>query len=184
MAHKPVGTGFTVTSTGSAVKSSSFVHKTDTLRVVTFGARGHIAIGTEPTATHVDYFLTANNPETVSLGAPRSQRVVGVTTGETTTIIFEEGLTSQFGVGDYVSLVVSEQSYYDFTHQPVISVNTSSGYNGYFSTRIGIGTNTSGIVTSFNSPYAELRNSLKVSFISDGGTGNMFAQQVQITGQA
>ncbi len=185
MAHIPVGAGFTVTSSGAAVLGDSFSTKSDTLRVVAVHKSGHIAIGTNPVATASDYYLIAGVPETISIGGPRAQRVVGITTGTTTTLNFEEGLGSAFQVGDCVTLTVTgEQSYYNFTHAVVVSVNNSSNYNGYFSTTIGVGTNTSGIVTAFNGKFAELRNSLKLSFISDGGSGHVFCQQVQITGQA
>lgn len=185
MAHIPVGAGFTVTSNGAAAVDSPFSTKTDTLRVIAVGKNGHIAIGTNPVATHTDYMVLDGIPETISIGGPRAQRVVGITTGTTTTLDFEEGLGSAFQVGDYVTLTVNGgQSYYNFTHQPVVSVNNSSNYNGYFSTRIGIGTDTSGIVTAFNGNFAELRNSLRLSFISEGGSGYVYCQQVQITGQA
>lgn len=185
MAHIPVGAGFTVSSNGTAAVDSPFSTQTDTLRIVAVGKNGHVAIGTNPVATHTDYFLIDGVPETISIGGPKSQRVVGITTGSTTTIDFEEGLASQFQIGDYVTLSVSNgQSYYNFTHQPVISVDTSSDYNGYFSTRIGVGTNTSGIATAFNGNFAELRKSLRLSFITESGNGYVYCQQVQITGQA
>lgn len=188
MAHNPVGAGFTVSSNQTSVKSDPFAHKTNTLRVVSYDKNGHIAIGTEPTATHTNYALIAGVPETLDLGPARSTSVVGIVTGTTTYVDFPQGTGSPFSIGDYVTLTVTNngQSYYNFTHQPVVSVNNYSGVGGYYSTRIGIGTNTSGIVTAFdpNSSAAELRNSLKIAFLSDGGASTAFCQQVQISGQA
>ena len=48
-----------------------------------------------------------------------------------------------------------------------------------------VDTNTAAITTSFSAPDATLRRSLKVSALSQGGTGgSIHVQQVQITGQA
>ena len=91
---------------------------------------------------------------------------------------------SPFGVGDYVTLTASTQNYYNFTHIPVTEVFNTSSYDGYFSTRIGVGTNTTGIATAFSDPDAILRNSFKVSAITDSGSGMLYSQQVQITSQA
>ena len=76
------------------------------------------------------------------------------------------------------------QDYYDFTHKPVTAVSTSAGVDGYFSTRITVGTDTSGIATAFSDPDASLRNSVKVAAITDQGTGALYTQQVQISGAA
>ena len=78
------------------------------------------------------------------------------------------------------------QSYYNalITHQPVISVDTSSGVDGYHQTRCSIGTNTSGIATAFSGTDANLKNSLKLAARTDTGNAVLYLQQVQITGQA
>lgn len=184
MSHNPIGVGFTVTSNGSSVVSDPFPHRTDTIRVVAVGKNGHVSIGTNPTATHVDYMITTSRPETINLGIVKAGRVVGITTGSTTTIDFPEGTGSPFSVGNAVSLTVSDQPYYNFTHKTVLSVSNSSGYNGNYSTRIVVDNDSSGIATAFNSSYAELRNSLRIAFISEGGNGYVHCQQVQITNQA
>ena len=182
MTHRPIGSGFsTAIASGSATKSAAFSVLSNTLRLVASGASVHVAIGTEPTATTADYFISAGESATLAL-TPGSQQVVGVTTGTTTYIDFPQGTGSVFAVGDYVTLTSTNQSYYNFTHQPLVSVDTSSGVGGYYSTRIGVGTNTSGIVTAFNST-GDLRRSLKVSTYGTG-TGTLYAHQVQISGQA
>lgn len=184
MAHNPVGinSSFAIT-TSSAQGVVAHAHQTDTLRVVAVSAGAHVAIGTNPTATAKNYFIASGNEATISIGRPSSQRVVGITTGATTTLDFPEGTGSPFAVGDAVSLTVTGQSYYDFTHQMVSSVDTSSGVGGYFGTRITVNYDSSGIVTAFNSPYAELRGSFKVAALGTG-SGTVHYQQVQITGNA
>ena len=184
MAHNPVGvnSSFAIT-TSSAQGVVAHAHQTDTLRVVAVSAGAHVAIGTNPTATTQNYFIASGNEASISIGRPSSQRVVGITTGATTTLDFPEGTGSPFAVGDAVSLTVTGQSYYDFTHQMVSSVDASSGVGGYFGTRITVNYDSSGIVTAFNSPYAELRDSFKVAALGIG-SGTVHYQQVQITGNA
>ena len=179
--HKPVGLGSSVTITsGAATTSSALSVQTKALRVVaTAGA--FIGIGTSPTASATDYYIPSGGTATLAL-SPASQRVIGISTGTTTTITFPEGTGSPFLVGDYVTLTSAGQSYYNFTHQPVTAVDTSSGVNGYYSTRITVSTSTSGIVTAFSTD-GDLRKSIKVSAYGTGA-GALYYQQVQIAGDA
>ena len=87
------------------------------------------------------------------------------------------------GAGDYVTLTASGQSYYNFTHQRVISVDTSAGVGGYYQTRMTVDYNSSGIVTAFSPVDATITASNKVSAYGTG-SGTLYYQQVQITGQA
>lgn len=180
--HKPVGLGSSITITsGSATTSTALSVQTKALRVVaTAGA--FIGIGTSPTASSTDYYVPSGGIAVLAL-SPASNRVVAITTGTTTTIDFPEGSGSPFVVGDYVSLTSIGQSYYNFTHQPVTSVNSSSGSGGYFSTRITVATNTTGIATAFTAADGDLRKSIKVSAYGTG-SGVLYYQQVQIAGDA
>lgn len=183
MAHKPVGSGFSTSiQSGSATKSSAFPVQTDTLRLVAVGAGAHVAIGTEPTASNTDYYVSSGTEVTLAL-SPASQRVSGITTGTTTIINFPQGTGTPFEVGDYVTLTSNTQSYYNFAHKPVTSIDSSTSYDGYFSTRITIETDTSGIATAFNGVDGDLRKSLKVSNYGTG-SGTLYIQQIQISGQA
>lgn len=184
MAHRPVGAGSSFTFTaGAATTSSAFSVQSNVLRVVAVGAAAHVAIGTEPASSVADYYIPVNQPTTLAL-TKASNRVVGIITGTTTTVIVPEGTQVPFGVGDYVSLVASGQSYYNFTHSPVISVDTSTGVGGYYQTRMTVNYNSSGIVTAFSSNDAEVRISQKISAYGSGGSGTLYYQQVQISGQA
>ena len=180
--HKPVGLGSSIAITsGAATTSSALSVQTKALRI--FATAGvFVAIGTNPTASTADYYVSsATGPACLAI-SPASQRVVGITTGTTTTITFPEGTGSPFEIGDYVSLTSVGQPYHNFTHQPVTAVDSSTGYNGYFSTRVSIGTNTSGIVTAFSTD-GTLRKSIKISAYG-AGAGVLYYQQVQIAGDA
>ena len=183
MAHRPVGAGSSFTfTTGTASTSSSFSVQSSVLRVVAVGAAAHISVGGNPSATSADYYVPSGGTATLAL-TKASNRVVGVTTGATTIVTVPEGTQVPFGVGDYVSLTASGQSYYDFTHQEVLSVDTSIGVDGYFQTRMTVNYDTSGIATAFSSSDANVINSNKVSAFGVG-SGILYHQQVQISGDA
>ena len=195
MALNPVGSGASIAlTTDTANTTSSIAQKANTLRVVLVGADAvqgaHVAIGTDASATNSDFYVVKNEPASINIFRPSSQRVVGITTGATTLIDFPEGTGSPFAVGSRVDLTVTGQSYYDDAvgFATVSKVWSGSGRNGYFSTRITVDADTSGIVTAYSSDnYAELRNSFKVSALAKGGaaTGKstLYYQQVQISGE-
>ena len=188
MAHNPVGINSTLTinTTSGATRSvDKTLHKTDALRVVAVGAGAHIAIGTFPTATTANYYIANGESEVITLGACRNQKVVGLsTTGTSTVIDFPEGTGSPFSSGDAVTLTATNQSYLNFTHKIVDSVDTSAGESGYFNTRItvdhdyGVGYAHTNVIQ-----FAELRGSFKVSGLGDG-SGTLHYQQVQASGGA
>ena len=180
--HKQVGLGTSIAITSATATTSSAISvQSDTLRVVAVSSGTFVAIGTNSTVSSTDYYVPSGGTATLAL-SPASQRVVAITTGTNTTINFPEGTGSPFTEGDYVTLTSVGQPYYNFTHQPVISVDRTSSYDGYFSTRVSIGTNTSGILTAFSSD-GDLRKSVKVSSYGTG-TGVLYIQQVQISGDA
>ena len=183
MAHRPVGAGSSFAFTvGIASTSSTFSVQSSVLRVVAVGGAAHISVGGTPSATSADYYVPSGGTATLAL-TKASNRVVGVTTGATTIVTVPEGTQVPFGVGDYVTLTASNQSYYDFTHQRVLSVDTSAGVDGYFQTRMTVNYDSSGIVTAFSSPDATIINSNKVSAYGVGA-GALYYQQVQISGDA
>ena len=184
MAHRPVGVGSSFTfSAGTATTSSSpFSVQSSVLRVVAVSGAAHIAIGATPSATITDYYVPSGGTATLAL-TKASNRVVGVTTGTTTIVTVPEGMQVPFGVGDYVTLTVSGQSYYNFTHQRVSSVDTTSNYDGYYQTRMTVDYNSSGIATAFSSEDASVSASNKVSAYGVG-SGTVYYQQVQISGDA
>ena len=188
MAHQQVGDLVSFTATASSVQSAAIPQKTQYLRVVTIDQDAHIAIGTNPTATTADYYVVADRPEVISIGKPRSQPVVGITTGSTTIIEFQQGTGSQFTVGDTVNLTVTDQDYYDTAVTGAIVTAVAEGFepnadSGYCR-RITLSANTTAIATAYStSNFAELRNAFKVAGIRAGGTSAVIkAQQVQIVG--
>jgi hypothetical protein len=184
MTHRPVGAGASFAFTaGAATTSSAFSVQSDTLRIAAIGGAAHVAIAANPSAAITDYYIPSGTAVTLAL-TKASNRVVGVTTGTSTILTFAEGTQAPFGVGDYISLTAGGQSYYNFTHQQVASVDTSSGINGYFQGRITVSYNSTGIVTAFSSTDATAVISQKISAFGSGAGGVLYYQQVQITNQA
>ena len=186
MALKPIGTCITQTTSSGSVVTGPIAHRSDTLRCHTLTKEAHVkvSLGANPTASAEDFYIPANTSASLSISAPSSNRVVGITTGATTIIDFAQGTGSPFEVGDAVTLTCAEQSTYDFTHKLVTNVNTTAGHDGYFGTRITVNTDTSSGVDAalLSTSYAELRGSFKVSALADGA-GKLYIQQVQITGE-
>ena len=178
-ALKPVGSNQVISSSGTSAQSSAISQQSDSLRIVSEGVGVHVAIGTNPTAVATDFYVSSNLSSVIRMGQVSSQRVVGVTTGTTTTIDFPEGTGCPFGIGDAVTLTVNGQDYYDFSHKILSDINTTSGVGGYYNTRVTINHDSSGIATAFNAPYGELRKSFKVAVKTNSGTGTVFIQQVQ-----
>ena len=190
-AHQQVGDLVSFTATASSVQSSAIPQKTQYLRVVAVTEPAHVAIGTNPTATTADYYVVADRPEVISIGQARSQPVVGITTGTTTTIEFQEGTGSQFTVGDTVNLTVTNQDYYDtaVTGAIVTSVNNKSALGSGDGTQgfgriIVVAANTVAIATAYSTAnFAELRNAFKVAGIRGGSSNSVVkVQQVQVVG--
>jgi hypothetical protein len=178
----PVETAITRTTNSGSQKSDAFAHKTDAIRIVAIGNDAYVSIGTEPDAGPTNFLVTVGEPEILSLGAPKNQRVVGVTTGATTVLSLPEGTGSPFNVGDTVSLTVTGQSYYDFTHQSVTAVNTGNRVDGY-TPKVTVSYNSTGIATALSADSAaSLRNSLKIAAESRTGSGSVHCQQVQNAG--
>ena len=187
MGHKPVGvnSSFAITSATNVRGVDKTPQQSDSLRVVAKGAGCHVAIGTFPTASARNYYVHAGESEVISLGSVQTNKVVGVSTTGTDTIIdFAEGTGSPFDAGDAVTLSVIGQSYLNFTHKIVSSVDSSAGVNGFYSTRIvvdhdyGVGYAHTNVIG-----HAELRGSFMVAAFGDG-TGVVHYQQVQSSGGA
>ena len=208
MALNPVGAGtsLALVAAGTVVQNQTGAqtHQSAYLRCVAVDCPVNVAVSMATTAAATagitSFFIRKDTSETLFIGKPRSNRVTGLTTETdgTTTIDFAEGTGTPFSVGDAVSLTVTGQDYYDFSHKIVNSVNSTSGLNGYYSTRINVDydygdDNPGGIQTTFNNagqvPYAEMRSSFVVGAqsatgLGANGIGALYIQQVQTSGDA
>ena len=208
MALNPVGAGtsLALVAAGTVVQNQTGAqtHQSAYLRCVAVDCPVNVAVSMATTAAATagitSFFIRKDTSETLFIGKPRSNRVVGLTTETdgTTTIDFAEGTGTPFNGGDAVSLTVTGQDYYNFSHKIVNSVNSTSGLNGYYSTRINVDydygdDNPGGIQTTFNNAgqvsYDEMRSSFVVGAqsatgLGAQGIGALYIQQVQTSGDA
>ena len=208
MALNPVGAGtsLALVAAGTVVQNQTGAqtHQSAYLRCVAVDCPVNVAVSMATTAAATagitSFFIRKDTSETLFIGKPRSNRVVGLTTetNGTTTIDFAEGTGTPFNGGDAVSLTVTGQDYYNFSHKIVNSVNSTSGLNGYYSTRINVDydygdDNPGGIQTTFNNAgqvnWAEMRSSFVVGAqsatgLGAQGQGALYIQQVQTSGDA
>ena len=181
MAIKPVGINSTVSTSTSSAQTSAIQQQTENIRVVAESVGCYVAIGTNPTATNENIYVPTTDAVEVAIGFPAAQRVVGITTGTTTTIDFPEGTGSPFAVGEAVTLTAG-QSNFDFTHKIVSSINNTSNVGGYFNTRIVVDHDSSSVTDIFDpNNWTQLRKSIKVAVKSEAGTGKAYIQQVQVS---
>ena len=189
MTLRTVGAGTSITTSATSAQSGPISGKSTAIRVVATGQNTHVAIGTEPAAAVTDFVVPKDSAATLAF-SNTSARIVSYTKGTTTILDFPEGTSSPFGVGDYVSLSCSSQTDFDFTHKRVKTVynkaRTSQAYAGenYFGQRIIVEHNSGSVSGTFNDPDATLRASFKVAARTDSGSGKLYIQQVQISGDA
>ena len=208
MALNPVGAGTSIqlVAAGTVVQNQTGAqtHQSAYLRCVAVDCPVNVAVSMATTAAATagitSFYIRKDTSETLFIGKPRSNRVVGLTTETdgTVTIDFAEGTGTPFNGGDAVSLTVTGQDYYNFSHKIVNSVNSTSGLNGYYSTRINVNydygdDNPGGIQTTFNNAgqvsWAEMRSSFVVGAqsatgLGAQGIGALYIQQVQTSGDA
>ena len=194
MTLRPVGTGTSITTGTASQQSEPIAGKSTAIRIFAASQNTFVAIGTNPTATTNDFAIPSGTVGTLAF-SNTAAKVSSISTSTTYTIIdFPQGTSSPFGVGDYVSLDLatdSDQDYYTFTNKRVYSVydrgRTSEAYSGenWFGQRIVVendyGRN---ISTSLSDDNTTLRGSFKVAARTDSGSGKLYIQQVQITGEA
>ena len=199
MALQPVGSGSSIAS-GASASHAKFSHQSDVIRVYADGCTATVAVGNTAVATATDFIVPANHePVTINIGKPRNQRVVGVTTTDTTVIVdFPEGTGCPFSVGQRVSLTVTDPQnrHFEFTDKPVASINNSSNVGGFFGTRLVV-THSYGAIVGVHTAYvdgpgqsAELRDVIHISALAkpnshgNAATGAVYFQQVQVTSGA
>ena len=197
-AHQPVGNSTSFATGTTSAQSIQFDQKSDTLRVVALTQGAHVGYGSTPVSTEANYYVPAGGTALINIGQPSSQRVVNVikspAASGVTTIFFPQGVIgAPFEVGDTVSLS-SNLSGWSFEHHPIQSINYPS-----FSSSTGDNAQSVNVVVDYSSngwsgTWADsdsgggndgtLRKSFKVSARTDSSTGTLYAQQVQVSGDA
>ena len=183
MAHQPVGDSLTLT-TGTTSTRLQFTVQSDTLRVVPVGQNVHVAIGTTATAATTDYFVPNNTAATLNLGRVSSIGIAGITKAAATIIDLPEGTGCPFEVDDVIitSGITGETGFN--TTAKVVSIDSSANTYGYHSERITTDHDSRALSGTPVVTDGEARRLLTVAARTDSGTGKLYAQQVQVSGDS
>ena len=144
---------------GVASTSVPIALKSGYLRVTigstTGSSGGYIAIGTNPVATQDNYHITSYSVDVIKETMKR-QVIVGIVTGTTTKLIFDNNAGNPFIIGDYVTIENAPTVGLNTTHKSIVSSDDSS---------ITIDFNSSS-VTSPNISGSTVAKSVKVSCLT------------------
>lgn len=149
-----------VPSPGVASTSVPIALKSGYLRI-TIGSTGgssggYIAIGTNPVATQNNYHIPPYNADILK-EIMRRQVVVGIVTGTTTKLIFDNNAGNPFAKTDYVTIEGAPTAGINTTHRPILALDDSSVTLDFDSSS----------VTSPNVSGANAYRSVRVSCLSN-----------------
>jgi hypothetical protein len=96
-----------------------------TIGSTTGSSGGYVAIGTNPIVTNSSYHITSYSVDILK-ETMKKQRIVGITTGTTTTINFGENAGNYFSLEDYVTIENATTAGINTTHNRIISLSPSS----------------------------------------------------------
>jgi len=203
MAFIGVGTGFNINAASTATRTPCIAQKTQYLRVLTGVGTAHVAIGTFPTAVVTSTVVTNQQPEILTIGQPISQPINEVTIPRVQagavgicTLTVPEGYGNQLKAGSLIGLEVvtgsastQGQTYWNLTNLYVQSVQIHRVLDS-FTDKITVtgdfvtqNVQTAGIQTALTTGNTlTARSAFKMSVYTGGNEGQVYAQQVQITG--
>ena len=151
---------------GAATTSNPIALKSGYLRVSTGLTSVYVETGSVPEATINSFQISPYGNEVLKERIAR-QRIVGITTGTSTVILFDENASNPFLLGDYVTIQNAQPAGINTEHKLITAVSDESVTISHDSSSIV------GIITVTN---ANLARSVKVSAITASGS-----QDVSIT---
>lgn len=127
-------------SSGVAVTSVPIALKTGYLRI-TIGATsssygGYVAIGTNPSVNRNSFHVVPYGTDILKENMKR-QKIVGITTGATTTVTFDNNAGNPFVATDYVTIEGATTSGINTTHNSIVSLDDSSVTINFNSSSVG-----------------------------------------------
>jgi len=160
----------TISSAAGISTSGPIAIKSGYFRIVPTG-NAYIEIGSNPVISNQSSIWVAANSELIIKESVRSEPVVGIITGTTTTVIIPEGTGSAFNVGDCVELTGASPSGINTNFAQVASVDDTTNFSGYHNTRLTLNWNTSTQSTP-TLTNAELRKVTKIAAYNDSANSN------------
>jgi len=160
MAIKVVQNVNRITATvGSAVTSNPIALKSGYLRVSTGLTSVYVETGGTPEATVDSFHLGTYGNEVLKERIAR-QRIVGITTGASTVVLFDNNAGNPFLVGDYASIEGVTTAGINTEHKEVTEVYNDSLVLNYDTSSV------TGVITATG---ASIARSVKVSVLASTG---------------
>ena len=153
-------------SAGAATTSDPIALKSGYLRVSTGLTSVYVETGGVPVATTNSFHIGPYGNEVLKERIAR-QRIVGITTGTSTVISFDENASNPFLLGDYVTIQNAQPAGINTEHKLITAISDES---------VTISHDSSSIVGVITVTNANLARSIKVSAITASGS-----QDVSIT---
>ncbi|NBV99358.1 MAG: hypothetical protein EBR67_07610 [Proteobacteria bacterium] len=161
----------TIGSASGISTSGPIALKSGYLRIIP-SQNAYIEVGASPGINTSTSIWVAANTELILKESVRSEPVVGIITGTSTTVIFPEGTGSAFEAGDYVELTGIAPSGINTTFAQVSSVDKTTSYNGYHNTRLVLNWNTSS-QSAVTDADGELRKVTKIAAFNESSNPNI-----------
>lgn len=155
-------------TTGAATTSNPIALKSGYLRVSTGLTSIYVETGENPVATTNSFHLTPYGNEVLKERIAR-QRIVGITTGTTTIISFDNNAGNPFLVGDYVTIENAEPAGINTQHKLVTEI---------FNDSVRISYNSSSVVGVITTTNASLARSVKVSVLAAEDSQNVSITEI------
>ena len=169
MAIKIVQNVNRITATaGAATTSNPIALKSGYLRVSTGLTSVYVETGSDPVATINSFQISPYGNEVLKERIAR-QRIVGITTGASTVILFDENASNPFLLGDYVTIQNAQPAGINTEHKLITAVSDDS---------VTISHDSSSIVGVITATNANLARSVKVSALSADGSQNVSITEI------
>jgi hypothetical protein len=169
MAIKVVQKVNRITATvGSAVTSNPIALKSGYLRVSTGSTSVYVETGETPVAT-VNSFHLGPFGNVVLKERIARQRIVGITTGTSTVVLFDNNAGNPFLVGDYASIEGVTTAGINTEHKEVTAVYNDS---------LVLNHNTSSVTGVITATGASIARSVKVSVLAASDTQNVSITEI------
>ena len=169
MAIKIVQNVNRITATvGAATTSNPIALKSGYLRVSTGLTSIYVETGGSPVATVDSFQITPYGSEVIKERLAR-QRIVGITTGTSTTVLFDENAGNPFLVGDYVTIQDVTTVGINTEHKLITAVSDDS---------VTVSYNTSSVTGPIVATGANISRSVKVSVLASSDTQNVSITEI------
>jgi hypothetical protein len=169
MAIKVVQNVNRVTSiTGTATTSNPIALKSGYLRVSTGLTSVYVEIGGDPVATVNSFQITPYGSEVLKERIAR-QRIVGITTGTSTIVSFDNNAANPFLVGDYVTIQNVTTAGINTEHKLVTAISDDS---------LTVSYDTSSVTGPIIANGANIARSVKVSILASSDIQNVSITEI------